>query len=81
MSPAIPVRVSLESIDVAMGAAEKIEALASAAEAEGTATGIETARALRAFVAALHDARRHGRAGVRGLELALRRSKGSRARA
>lgn len=87
MSPSIPVRVALASIDVALGAEGKIEALASAAEAEGTATGIETARALRAFVAALHDARRHGRAAHRGIdvlprvELALRRSKGRRARA
>ena len=69
MSPSIPVRIALQAVDVALGAVEKIEALASAAEADGGAAGIETARALRAFVAALHDARRHGRAAHRGLDV------------
>lgn len=80
MNPSIPVRVALESVDVAVSASEKIEALACSAEAEGTATGIETARALRAFVEALSCARRHGRAACRGLErrpgeLAIKRGK------
>ena len=81
MSPSIPVRIALQAVDVALGAVEKIEALASAAEADGGAAGIETARALRAFAEALRDARRHGRAAHRGLdvlprgELAIKRSK------
>ena len=81
MSPSIPVRIALQAVDVALGAVEKIEALASAAEADGGAAGIETARALRAFAEALRDARRHGRAAHRGLdvlprgELAIGRSK------
>ena len=69
MSPSIPVRIALQAVDVALGAVEKIEALASAAEADGGAAGIETARALRAFVEALRDARRHGRAAHRGLDV------------
>ena len=69
MSPSIPVRIALQAVDVALGAVEKIEALASAAEADGGAAGIETARALRAFAEALRDARRHGRAAHRGLDV------------